>query len=247
MPRYRRFSNTSVSEKILDSMFLIAMAIGYVFAMLHLYFTHQGLDGKAGLSVEDVRIGYYGKHEQTRLGTAIQGPMSGNFPSDTSRQVVIDWIEQGAKKESFETDIKPILDENCIVCHSPASGLGLPPLTSYDKVKALTVSDTGASIQSLVRVSHIHMFGIAFLLFFVGRIFILCELPVVLKRVLVAIPFITMITDIFGWYLTKVFPGFAVIVVIAGALMGVSFMLQIAISLLQMWFWKPQQNTDNDM
>ncbi len=246
MPRYRRFSNTSVSEKILDSMFLVAMAIGYIFAMLHLYFTHQGLDGQPGLSVEDVRIGYYGKHEQTRLGTAIQGPMSGNFSTEAAKQAVIDWIENGASEEGYISTVKPILEENCVVCHSPESGLGLPPLTSYEEVKALTTMDTGASIQSLVRVSHIHMFGIAFLLFFVGRIFILCELPVLFKRVLVAIPFITMITDIFGWYLTKFYPGFAVVVVVAGALMGISFMLQIAISLLQMWIWKPRPRTGSD-
>ncbi len=241
MPRYRRFADASVSEKILDTMFLVAMAIGYVFAMLHLYFTHKDLDGKPGLSVEDVRIAYYGKHEQTRLGAAIKGPMSGNLPNDTDKQTIIDWIENGATEPVYEERVRPILEENCIVCHSPESGLNVPPLTNYEEVKALTRTDTGASIQSLVRVSHIHMFGIAFLLFFVGRIFILSEVPVLFKRILVAIPFVTMITDILCWYLTKIFPSVAYVVVLSGALMGISFMLQIAISLLQMWVWKPKK------
>ena len=52
MPRYRRFSDASVSEKMLDSMFLLTIGIGYLFAMIHLYYTHQGRDGQPGLSVE---------------------------------------------------------------------------------------------------------------------------------------------------------------------------------------------------
>ncbi|GAV20643.1 hypothetical protein MMIC_P1615 [Mariprofundus micogutta] len=118
--------------------------------------------------------------------------------------------------------------------------MGLPPLTSYSDVKKLTESDQGASIQSLVRISHIHLFGIAFILFFVGRIFILCEMPVVLKRITVAIPFFAILLDILSWYVTKIVPGFAVMVVLAGALMGLSLGIQIIVSLYQMWFFKPE-------
>ncbi len=240
MPHYRRFSDISVSEKILDSMLLLAIATGYLFAMLHLYFTHQGSDGKPGLSVEDVRIAYYGQHQQTRLGTAINGPMSGNLPSPEAGSTIKAWIENGTKETEYEQAVKPILDNYCIMCHSEESGMGLPPLTSYEAVKKLTAMDTGASIQSLVRVSHIHLFGIAFLLFFVGRIFILCEMPVMIKRITVAIPFIAMALDIFSWYITKFLPEFAYVVVIAGALMGISFMLQILVSVYQMWLYRPR-------
>ena len=102
----------------------------------------------------------------------------------------------------------------------------------------LTKVDEGASIESLVRVSHIHLFGIAFILFFVGRIFILCEMPVTIKRITVAIPFIAILLDILSWYATKAIPGFAYVVVIAGGLMGVSLSIQILVSLYQMWFIK---------
>jgi hypothetical protein len=116
----------------------------------------------------------------------------------------------------------------------------LPPLTSYSEAIKLTTSDHGASIQSLVRVSHIHLFGIAFILFFVGRIFILCEMPVLIKRITVAIPFIAILLDILSWFATKTVPGFAYVVVTAGGLMGVSLSIQILVSLYQMWFYKPK-------
>ncbi len=240
MPKYRRFSDTSVSEKILDSVFLVTIGIGYVFALLNLYYTHEGRDGKPGLSIEDVKIAYYGSHNQTRLGAAINGPMESNLPSSAAKTTILDWIEHGAKKDEFNAQVKPILDNNCIMCHSAESGMSIPHLTSYTEVIKLTETDTGATIPALVRVSHIHLFGIAFILFFVGRIFILCEMPVWLKRVTVGIPFFFLLGDILSWYLSKIVPGFAYAVVGAGALMGISFGAQILVSLYQMWCYKPR-------
>ena len=240
MPHYRRFSEASVSEKILDTMFLITIGLGYLFALAHTFFSHQGRDGQPGLSVEDVKIAYYGEHQQTRLGAALNGSMADNLESPEQKQIIISWLESGSDEAEFNSNVAPILESNCIACHSAESGMGLAPLTSYGEVKELTRTDTGASIQSLVRVSHIHLFGIAFMLFFVGRIFILCEMPVLLKRVTVAIPFIAILLDIFSWYLTKIIPGFAYVVVTAGGLMGASVCTQILVSLYQMWLYKPR-------
>ena len=240
MPHYRRFSEASVSEKILDTMFLITIGLGYLFALAHTFFSHEGRDGQPGLSVEDVKIAYYGEHQQTRLGAALNGSMAGNLEDPTQKQLIFDWVEKGSGEEMFNSKIAPILESNCIGCHSAESGMGIVPLTSYGEVKELTHTDTGASIQSLVRVSHIHLFGIAFILFFVGRIFILCEMPVLLKRITVAIPFIAILMDILSWYATKIIPGFAYLVVTAGGLMGISLSIQILVSLYQMWFYKPR-------
>jgi len=240
MPHYRRFSDASVSEKILDTMFLITIGLGYLFALGHTYFSHEGRDGQSGMSVEDVKIAYYGEHQQTRLGAALNGGMGANLETPEQKQTIAEWIESGADRAAFDSKIAPIMNDNCIGCHSSEADMGLPPLTSYEEVMQLTHQDTGASIESLVRVSHIHLFGIAFILFFVGRIFILCEMSVTLKRITVAVPFLAIMLDIFSWYLTKAIPGFAYVVVIAGALMGISLTIQILVSLYQMWLYKPK-------
>ncbi len=240
MPKYRRFSDASISEKVLNTMFLIAIGIGTLFAIAYIFFTHVGLDGKPGLSVNDIRIAYYGSHQQTRLGAALNGPMAGNLPIPEKRKVIFDWIEHGHKQQPFNDHVAPILNKYCIMCHSAEAGLGLPPLTSYDAVVKLTQTDTGASIQSLVRVSHIHLFGISLILFFLGRIFILCEMPVMVKRITVAIPFLAMLVDILSWFATKQMPGFAYAVVIGGGLMLLSIGIQIVVCLYQMWFYKPK-------
>ena len=145
--------------------------------------------------MEDIKIAYYGKSQVTRLGAALDGGMADNLEFPGQKQIIFDWIEKGAGEEEFNAKIAPILNENCIGCHSVEAEMGLPPFTSYKKVRELTHIDTGVSIKSLVRVSHIHMFGIAFILFFVGRIFVLCEMPIVLKRVMVVIPFLAILLE----------------------------------------------------
>ena len=240
MPSYRRFQDCSVSEKLLDSIFLITIGIGYLFALAHTFYSHEGRDGQPGLSVKDVQIAYYGEHQQTRLGAALNGAMGGNLESPEQKEIIFKWIENNTDVDEFNDNVAPILNENCIGCHSVEAGMNLPPLTSYDAVKKLTHGDTGASVQSLVRVSHIHLFGIAFILFFVGRIFILCEMAPMIKRVMVLVPFIAILLDILSWYATKVIPGFSYVVVLSGGLMGLSLAGQILVALYQMWFYKPK-------
>ncbi|MDQ6974297.1 MAG: hypothetical protein Q9M10_05385, partial [Mariprofundaceae bacterium] len=228
-----------------DSMFLITIGIGYLFALVNLYYTDQGRDGEPGLSVKDVTLAYYGSHNQTRLGAAINGPMEPNLPNAAAKTTILDWIQHGATKEEFEEKVKPIMQSNCVMCHSAASGMSIPHFDSYEHVLELTATDTGATIPALVRVSHIHLFGIAFILFLIGRIFLLCELPVLFKRVVVAAPFVFLILDISSWYITKLIPQFAYVVIAMGAFVGITFAIQIFTSLYQMWFYKPNNEHES--
>lgn len=245
MFHFRRFSDASTSEKILDTMFLITIGVGYLFALLNLYYTNAGRDGEPGLSVKDIIISYYGSHNQTRLGAAINGPMASNLPNEGAKTTILDWIQHGATEKEFDDKVNPILQSNCVMCHSVESGMsGIPHFDSYQHVFELTATDTGATIPALVRVSHIHLFGIAFILFLIGRIFILCELPVMFKRIVVAAPFVFLLLDISSWFITKIIPDFAYVVVGAGAVVGITFGLQLFISIYQMWIYKPKTTDD---
>ncbi len=55
---------------------------------------------------------------------------------------------------------------------------------------------------------------------------------------MIAVPFLTLITDVASWYLTKVWEGFAWMVIISGAFMGMAFAFMWFVSMWQMWFWK---------
>jgi hypothetical protein len=233
--RCKRFQDISVSEKMLYSLFLMTMGIGYLFALTHMVYTHQMRDGEQGISVQDVIIAYYGSRDQTRLGAAINGgPMEPNLRSATDKQAILDWLHTDKSERHYNDVIAPILNRDCTLCHTPSINPSLPNLTTYVGVMAVATAKP-ASLPGLVKVSHIHLFGIAFILLFVGRIFIYCELHVTLKRIIVVIPFLAMGIDTFSWFVTRHVPQFAYVVIGSGALMGIAMGAQIIISLYQMW------------
>ncbi|MEQ1638378.1 MAG: hypothetical protein ABL903_17000 [Methylococcales bacterium] len=238
--RYIRFKDISVSERILNTVFLLTLGLGYMVALTNLYYTHQGHDGKPGLSIEDVIINYHGSENQTRLGSAIVGVMEPNLKYKSDKEVILRWIQNGADEPEYTEKVAPILNRDCILCHSPAANPSLPDLTNY-KGAAEVAHSGGVTLPRLIRVSHIHLFGIAFILFFIGKIFLLCDINVIVKRVAVVIPFAAMLLDVISWFITKSIPSFAYVVVASGALMGLSMGLQIIISVYQMWFYTNKQ------
>lgn len=231
---YTRFKDISISERILNTVFLLTIGLGYLAALANMYYTHQGLDGKAGLSVEDVVISYYGSTNQTRLGTAVKGIMAPNLKIKSDQDVILRWIHSGASESGYNETIAPILNRDCVMCHTPAINPSLPNLTTYEGVSEVAKSG-GATIPTLIRISHIHLFGIAFILFFIGKIFLLCELNVYVKRIAMVVPFAAMLLDVVSWFITKTIPEFAYVVIFSGALMGLSMGLQILLSIYQMW------------
>ena len=236
---YTRFKDISISERILNTVFLLSIGLGYLAALANMYYTHQGLDGKAGLSVEDVVISYYGSSKQSRLGTAVKGIMASNLKIKSDQDVILEWIHAGADEEGYNQNIAPILNRDCIMCHTPSINPSLPNLTNYTGVSEVSHAG-GATIPTLIRISHIHLFGIAFILFFIGKIFLLCEINIYVKRVAMVVPFAAMLLDVVSWFITKSIPGFAYVVILSGALMGLSMGLQILLSVYQMWFFSEE-------
>jgi len=243
--KYNRFVDVSVSEKILNTVFLLTIGLGYLFALANLYYTHQGRDGKPGLSVDDVMIMYHGSHAQTRLGAAVNGIMEANLKYKSDKEVILRWLQEGAEQAGYTTTIAPILNRDCIMCHTPSINPSLPNLTNYAGVLEVSQAGGGAPLPVLIRVGHIHIFGIAFILFFIGKLFVLCEMNVYFKRVAVVIPFAAMLLDVLSWFITKTIPEFAYVVIGSGGLMGLSMAMQILVSIYQMWFYNRHKKEKN--
>lgn len=233
----RRFYDCTVSEKLLHTSFLLLIGVGYLMAISYLYVVSVNKDGKPGLSVEDIAASYYGNRSGTRLEAAIRGPMAG-YIQEEERHHMVAWLKDGAPQDGYQQQIKPIVDKNCIACHSKASSMKLPDFTGYQGLHEFAQVDTGMSLMSLLRLSHIHLFGISLMLFALGYIFILSEVSVWFKRFLVLSPMVAVFVDILSWFLTKWDPVYAYTIVIAGAVLGFSMSMQIVISLYQLWFLK---------
>jgi hypothetical protein len=231
------YSEFPLSMRTLFTGTLIVLGIGYLFAMLHLYNSHAGRDGSPGLSLEDIAIAYSGNKEATKLEAALMGPMSGMLPTG-EKGSVIGWVRRGLDEREYEEQIKSIMDRRCVACHD-GSNPHIPNLDGFEELADTAHIDTGVDIFTLVRVSHIHMFGLTFIFFVMGLIFSHAFVrPVWFKSAVIAAPFVAIVVDIGSWYLTKVDPAFALIVILGGALMGLSFAIQWVTSMYQIWFMK---------
>ncbi len=239
----RRFYDCSLSEKALFTSFLLLIGIGYLMALSYLYVLNVNNDEEPGLSVEDVATSYYGNRSGTQLEAAIRGSMA-DYIQDAERYEIVAWLKDGAPQQGYEQQIRPIMEANCTICHSTTAGMNLANLTTYSTVREFAEVDTGMSLGSLLKLSHIHLFGISLLLFALGIIFIHSQLNEWFKLFLVVSPMVAVFVDILAWFLTKWDPVYAYTVVIAGAFLGFSMGMQILISLYQIWFLKrPSRDT----
>lgn len=234
---YFHYSEYPPSLRILFTGALLVLGLAYLFAMVQTYVSHAARDGSPGLSVQDLIIAYSGSKEDSRLEAALKGPMIDMIdPADSARITV--WIHEGADQAAFEADVQPIIEDNCLACHD-GSNPHLPNLSKFEVVEELTAVDTGVSVYTLIRVSHIHLFGITFIFFIMGFIFSHALIkPTWLKCAVIGIPFLAIILDIMSWYLTKLHPGFAWVVYLGGIGMALSFAFMWFTSMYQMWFMK---------
>lgn len=231
----RTFRECSSSERVLYGSILVVLGVGYLMALTYLYMTHQGLSGKPGMSVQDVSISYYGNRSGTRLEAMLRGPMMG-YAKQPDRDQIFAWLKSGGDEAGYNSTIHPIIERNCAGCHSVKSGMNLPDFTTFAGLKTVAKVDTGMSLQTLVKLSHIHLFGIGLLAFVLGYVFTFVSLPIWLKNFVIVVPFFAIILDIATWYLTKWDPIYAYTVVVAGAALGLAWGIEILVSLYQIIF-----------
>jgi hypothetical protein len=235
---YRHFQELPISMRVLFTGTLLAIGMGYMFALIYVYASDAGRDGNPALTVEDIVISYSGSAEGTRLEAALQGPMSAML-SAGDRVEVEKWIRDGAARDEYESVVQPIIVQNCLDCHDGGNP-HLDNLDGFDNVKLTVEQDTGADLYTLVRVSHIHLFGVTFIFFIMGFIFSHAFVrPVWFKSLIIFLPFLCIAADVSSWYFTKLFAGFAWVVMISGGVMAASFAFMWFVSMYQMWFYKP--------
>lgn len=234
---YRHFQELPIGMRTLFTGALLVLGLGYMFAALYVFAAHSGADGKPGLSVDDIKITYSGSAEVTPLEKALRGPMSGMLPQK-DLATMLEWVREGANKRAYTASIEAIVEANCLACHD-GSNPHLTNLDGYENISEVVAQDTGADLFTLVRVSHIHLFGLTFIFFILGFIFSHAYLrPLWLKLVLILAPFAGVTMDVLGWYVTKVFTPFAWVVLMAGVINGLSFAAMWTVSMYQMWFYR---------
>ena len=236
---YSHYSELPYSQRVLYTATLLVIGMGYLFALIYLFHTYAGRAGgnPLMLSYQDVVTAYTGSGKGSRLESALRGPMSTMLPPEETR-ALITWVQEGAKQENYEKDVKPTLAKRCMSCHD-GSNPHLANLSGYDNLKTVTEKDTGTDVYTLVRVSHIHLFGLTFVFFIMGLMYSHAYVrPVWFKCTVVALPFVALTLDVSSWYFTKLYHPFAWVVMGAGGVMGMCFAFMWVVTMYQLWFSK---------
>ena len=224
--------NLALPVKALFTGYLLVVGLGLLMAGGQILLTHGMADGKPGLSLDDLVYSYYGNRGGSKLEAKLNGSMRDYAPGE-ARLELIKWARAGAPEGEWESKIKPVTEQYCAGCH--ASMPGLANVSVKEDILKVAATDSGATITTLTRVSHIHLFGIAFIFFFIGLIFSFATgFNPIVKALLIFTPFMFLILDITAWWLTKMHPGFAWLVMVGGFGYSIASTVMIFSSLYQM-------------
>jgi len=220
--------------------YLAIIGLGLLMSFGQILLTHGMADGKLGLSVDDIVFSYYGNREGSRLESKLQGSMK-LMANEQTRATIIKWVRSGAPRQEWDDGVGKLVADNCTRCHGVIPGI--PDYRSYEGIQPVAQIDEGATVPTLARVSHIHLFGIAFIFFFVCGIFTMAQgVPPAVRVVAVAFPYVFLGIDVFSWWATKWVPSAAYLTILAGTGYALSSGFMILTSLWQMW--RPQGGAD---
>lgn len=223
----------SLPLRVLFTGYLLVVSLGLCTSGLQILLTHGMADGELGLSVDDVVYSYYGDRGGSKLEAKLDGSMK-DKAGVAERAAIVKWVENGSTREEWDSHVGAIFQANCVRCHGTIPGLA--DFRTYEGVKPKAAVDEGATVQDLTRVSHIHLFGIAFIFFFVCLIFSLTvNVPRALKAGAIGFPFLFLCVDISAWWLTHWWPSFAWATILGGIGYNLAAAFMILTSLYQMW------------
>ena len=94
-------------------------------------------------------------------------------------------------------------------------------------------------IKELVTHAHTHLIAMTMMFFTIGLVFMLTNAHPILKTVVPALSFFSILMDIGSMFLVRlVIPQFAITILLAGMLFGVCALIEIVIPLYEMWLKK---------
>jgi hypothetical protein len=227
-----------IPAKVLITLFLCVMGLGYIFALFTIYISHENADGKPGLSMDDIVITYYGNRGGSALQEKSLGSMATYFSSDADKNAVVAWITSGADKTAYEETVAPIFKKSCTMCHSKDGIESGSPLTTYDEVMKYVTVSTGVSPSRLGTLSHTHLISHGMMFFLLSLIFIATTVKDRWKILLVLTAYVGIVMDVFSWWLAKTAAAFAYFSVVGGALLGIAFLFFFFVPLREMWLKK---------
>ncbi len=223
-----------VSLKVGITLVLLLAGVGYLLGFLNIYLTYSPVDQQPGLSVQDVRLSFWGSRGQTVLESAIDGSMRQYFQSDADYNTVKNWIRAGGAESDYPP-VQAIFEQSCNSCHSAEAAVGGVVLATYPDVAAHLQQDTGKSIPRLVSLTHTHLLPTLSILSILVLIFAFTAWPERMKTVVIALCLLVIPVDLGSWWLAKLSPALSVLVILGGIGLALSFLALIVFSFYDLW------------
>jgi hypothetical protein len=152
--------------------------------------------------------------------------------------ITTDFVDEGS--EGPRVKIGSILEARCARCHNEGAGGAASrfPLETWEQVHEYCDIETagrGMSLMKLAQSSHVHLLGFAMLYGMTGLIFSLSSYPGWVRVVLGPLPLAAQVVDISFWWLSRLDPSYARAIVLTGGVVALSFVLQIGLSLFNLF------------
>jgi hypothetical protein len=162
-------------------------------------------------------------------------PELAKHPIDAEKYVGDDGGKKVAK-------IKSILDDRCVRCHGGGANRAAAqfPLMSFDEIESYTEVETtggGMSLKKLAQSTHVHLLAFSMLYGLTGLIVAFTSYPGWFRIILGPLTLIAQLVDISCWWLGRIDPFYARVIVVSGGVVGGSLCLQIVFSLFNLWGW----------
>jgi hypothetical protein len=169
---------------------------------------------------------------------------------ETERLALVAWLHAGAPQEAYEADAFPLPKELAgqpltqrfrteiarAKADQPANGHGDHAAEAKRKAKSRQIS-----VESLTQSTHAHLLSFAMLWALTGLTFAFTSYPLWARVTLAPIVLLAQLIDVACWWLARlpdVGPYFALAVIGTGAVVGVGLVLQIVLSLFNMYSGK---------
>ncbi|UCF99055.1 MAG: hypothetical protein JSV89_05830 [Spirochaetaceae bacterium] len=224
-------------SKIGITILLIVAGVGYLLGFANIIATYGPIDEKPGMSIQDIRIAFYGAREKTKLEKSIDGTMKEYFMDEAGYQATKDWIAAGAPENGFPR-IKEIFDVSCSTCHSADAQVAGVVTVEYEDVAEYLKQDTGKSVSRLISLSHTHIHGTLPVMFALIFIFSFTLYKNWIKTLVIAFSAVAILADVAAWWLAKLAAFLAPIVILGGLTLALANAALILLPLYELWIKK---------
>ena len=229
-----RLKQISVGGRLAVSFFAITILLALSAALLLMQYSTAS---KALVDVQAIKDKYAG----VLIISSMRGSMFKYVTEDESIEKVERWIAGGKTREVYESDVKAVMEEDCVKCHSTTSEMtdAVPnmPLTTYEEV--LTYTSRGLPTGKLLRTLHTHMFAIGTVLLVLSLLLAISDVKNFWKVLLIVTGFVGLWLDTGGWVFGQLSESAAWLTVAGGALTSASIAAMALLVLLDCWVKVP--------